>query len=187
MFEKAKDVHVVNEINVEKTTVVIQMGAEQPTTEVVVQEDVHEAKEFQSAINDINNRITAGFTTIDLNLDRIAEIFESLEDSGESIQYHKRSSVWLGIKHAEGIAKPFIGWIIGKGTKINFWRDTWASDIPLREHIDLPHHLWKKCTARESDFINVDGRNFPPDISLAFLAMGMGITNISCNPSMEDI
>ncbi|KAF6171963.1 hypothetical protein GIB67_029381, partial [Kingdonia uniflora] len=61
--------------------------------------------------------------------------------SGESIQYHKRSSVWPGIKHTEGISKPYIGWIIGKGTKIDLWRDSWASDIPLREHIDLPHDL----------------------------------------------
>ncbi|KAF6165303.1 hypothetical protein GIB67_042719 [Kingdonia uniflora] len=43
---------------------------------------------------------------------------------GESIKYHKRSSVWPGIKHTEGITKPFIGWIIGNGTKVDFWRDS---------------------------------------------------------------
>ncbi|KAF6151396.1 hypothetical protein GIB67_012256 [Kingdonia uniflora] len=107
--------------------------------------------------------------------------------SGDNIQYHKRSFVWQGVKHADGITKPFIGWIIGKGIKIDLWRDAWASDIPLREHIDLPHHLWKKCTARVSDFINVDGWNFPPDTSLAFLAMRIDMTNIPYNPSVEDI
>ncbi|KAF6146127.1 hypothetical protein GIB67_015565 [Kingdonia uniflora] len=107
--------------------------------------------------------------------------------SGKRIQYHKRFSIWQGIKHAEGITKPFIGWIIKKGMKIDFWRDSWASDILLREHIDLPRHLWKKCTVRVSNFINVDGWNLPPDISLAFLAMGIDITNIPCNPSVEDI
>ncbi|KAF6158338.1 hypothetical protein GIB67_022418 [Kingdonia uniflora] len=107
--------------------------------------------------------------------------------SGQRIHYHKRSSVWPGIKHADGITKPFIGWIIGKGMKINFWRDSWGSDIPLREHIDLPHHLWKKCTARVSDFLNADGWNFPADIFLAFLSMGIDINNIPYNPSVEDI
>ncbi|KAF6164473.1 hypothetical protein GIB67_025299 [Kingdonia uniflora] len=107
--------------------------------------------------------------------------------SDERIQYHKRSSVWSGIKHTDDITKPSTEWIIGKGTKIDLWRDSWASNIPLREHIDLPRHLWKKCTARVSDFINVDGWNFPADISLAFLAMGIDINNIPCNPSVEDI
>ncbi|KAF6168095.1 hypothetical protein GIB67_011480 [Kingdonia uniflora] len=107
--------------------------------------------------------------------------------SGERIQYHKRSSVWPGIKHADDITKPFIGWIIGKGTDIEFWRESWAYDIPLREHIDLPHDLWKKCTARVSDFKNAEGWNFPSDISLVFLAMGIDINNIPCNLSVEDI
>ncbi|KAF6146734.1 hypothetical protein GIB67_009020 [Kingdonia uniflora] len=74
--------------------------------------------------------------------------------SGDRIKYHKSSSVWPGIKFAEPITKPFIGWIIGNGKKIDFWRDTWATSIPLLEHIDLPNHLWKLCTAKVSDFIN---------------------------------
>ncbi|KAF6143456.1 hypothetical protein GIB67_029625 [Kingdonia uniflora] len=51
--------------------------------------------------------------------------------SGDKIKYHKRSSVWPGIKFAEPINKPFIGWIIRNGKKIYFWRDTWATSIPL--------------------------------------------------------
>ncbi|KAF6168507.1 hypothetical protein GIB67_015054 [Kingdonia uniflora] len=88
---------------------------------------------------------------------------------GDRIKYHKSSSVWPGIKFAEPITKPFIGWIIGNGKKIDFWRDTWATSIPLREHIDLPNHLWKLCTAKVSDFIILDGWNFPTDISLSWL------------------
>ncbi|KAF6153839.1 hypothetical protein GIB67_001072 [Kingdonia uniflora] len=103
--------------------------------------------------------------------------------SGDRIKYHKSSFVWPGIKFAELITKPFIGWIIGNGKKINFWRDTWATSIPLREHIDLPNHLWKLCTAKVSDFINPDGCNFPADISLALLAMGIKISSITCNPN----
>ncbi|KAF6162984.1 hypothetical protein GIB67_021133 [Kingdonia uniflora] len=107
--------------------------------------------------------------------------------SGEKIKYHKRSSVWPRIKFAEPINKPFIGWIIGNGKKINFWRDTWATSISLREHIDLPNHLWKLCKAKVSDFINRDGWNFPTDISLALLAMGISISSITYNPNSDDL
>ncbi|KAF6135518.1 hypothetical protein GIB67_015371 [Kingdonia uniflora] len=91
--------------------------------------------------------------------------------SGDRIKYHKSSSVWPGIKFAEPITKSFIGWIIGIAKRIDFWRDTWATSIPLREHIDLPNHLWKLCTTKVSDFINPDGWNFPTDISLALLGL----------------
>ncbi|KAF6173572.1 hypothetical protein GIB67_022931 [Kingdonia uniflora] len=93
------------------------------------------------------------------------------------------SSVWPGIKFAETINKSFIGWIIGNGKKIDFWRDSWATCTPLREHIDLLNHLWKFCTAKVSDFIQHDGWNVPLDISLALLAMGIYITSIPCNPN----
>ncbi|KAF6155714.1 hypothetical protein GIB67_007151 [Kingdonia uniflora] len=106
---------------------------------------------------------------------------------GEMIQYHMNSSVWLGIKFVETINKPFIGWIIGNGKKIDFWRDSWATCTPLREHISLPNHLCKLCTAKVSDFINSDGWNVPSDISLVFLAMGIDITSIPCNPNGKDI
>ncbi|KAF6168678.1 hypothetical protein GIB67_026564 [Kingdonia uniflora] len=108
-------------------------------------------------------------------------------NSGERIKYHKSSPVRSGIKFAETINKPFIGWIIGNGKKIYFWRDSWAACTSLREHIDLPNHLWKLCTAKVSDYINFDGWNVPSDISLAFLAMGIDITSIPCNPNDEDI
>ncbi|KAF6173124.1 hypothetical protein GIB67_020716, partial [Kingdonia uniflora] len=107
--------------------------------------------------------------------------------SGDRIKYHKSSSIWSGIKFAEPITKPFIGWIIGNGKKISFWRDTWATSIPLREHIDLPNHLWKLCTTKVSDFVSPDGWNFPTDISFALLAMGINISSITCNPNLEDI
>ncbi|KAF6159315.1 hypothetical protein GIB67_032086 [Kingdonia uniflora] len=49
--------------------------------------------------------------------------------SGDRIKYHKRSSVWPGIKFEEPINKPFIGWIIGNGKRIDFWKDTWTTSI----------------------------------------------------------
>ncbi|KAF6141405.1 hypothetical protein GIB67_021221 [Kingdonia uniflora] len=107
--------------------------------------------------------------------------------SGDSIKYHKRSSVWPEIKFVEPINKPFIGWIIGNGKKIEFWRDTCATSIPQREHIDLPNHLWKLCTAKVSYFINPKGWNFPTDILLALLAMVINISSITCNTNSDDL
>ncbi|KAF6170873.1 hypothetical protein GIB67_015825 [Kingdonia uniflora] len=111
---------------------------------------------------------------------------DGLDDKARLAEYHKRFSVWPGIKYFAGITKPFIGWIIGNGVKIDFWRDSWASDIPSREHIDLPQQLWKHCKARVSDFINSDGWNIPPDISLALFVMRIDISSIPCSPNVED-
>ncbi|KAF6164133.1 hypothetical protein GIB67_017717 [Kingdonia uniflora] len=105
--------------------------------------------------------------------------------SGERIKYHKNFSVWPGIKFAEPINKSFIRWIIGNVKKIDFWKDTWATCTSLREHIDLPINQWKECTAKVSDFINPDGWKFPTDIFLAFLAMGIDIYSIPCNPNTK--
>ncbi|KAF6167641.1 hypothetical protein GIB67_031224 [Kingdonia uniflora] len=77
--------------------------------------------------------------------------------SGDPIRYHKISTLWAGIKIGVALSKTYIGWPIGDGTKIDFWKDTWAIDIPLIEYIDLPTHMWKKCKAKLSNFINSQG------------------------------
>ncbi|KAF6149802.1 hypothetical protein GIB67_017535 [Kingdonia uniflora] len=64
--------------------------------------------------------------------------------SGDIISYHKSSSIWPGIKMADEISKDHMEWQIGDGTQIDFWRDRWAAQTPLREHIDLPKHLWSQ-------------------------------------------
>ncbi|KAF6157922.1 hypothetical protein GIB67_015238 [Kingdonia uniflora] len=57
------------------------------------------------------------------------------------IQYHKKSTIWLGIKLAARISRPYMGWLVGNGEVINFWRDTWATEIPLREYIKMPQSM----------------------------------------------
>ncbi|KAF6172018.1 hypothetical protein GIB67_029436 [Kingdonia uniflora] len=64
--------------------------------------------------------------------------------SRETIQYYKPSTLWNGIQTGATFSKPHIGWLIGGRQKIYFWRDTWATDILLMEHIDMPRQLWKK-------------------------------------------
>ncbi|KAF6168730.1 hypothetical protein GIB67_013112 [Kingdonia uniflora] len=64
-------------------------------------------------------------------------------------------------------------WIIGDESNIDFWRDIWATEVPLRELMDLPKNLWKNCTTKLSTFINRDGWNIPEDIKMWLLAMGI--------------
>ncbi|KAF6143666.1 hypothetical protein GIB67_021676, partial [Kingdonia uniflora] len=47
--------------------------------------------------------------------------------SGDTIRFHKPSTIWSGIQTGAALSKPCIGWLIGNGTKIDFWRDTWAT------------------------------------------------------------
>ncbi|KAF6135131.1 hypothetical protein GIB67_040442, partial [Kingdonia uniflora] len=105
--------------------------------------------------------------------------------SGDPIRYNKISTLWTGIKTGAALSKPYIGWLIGNGTNINFWRDTWAKDIPLMEYIDLPRLMWKNCKAKLSTFINSQGWNFPSDIML-LLALGINLQQLQCNPNTQD-
>ncbi|KAF6166052.1 hypothetical protein GIB67_012949 [Kingdonia uniflora] len=61
--------------------------------------------------------------------------------SGDLICYHKPSTIWKGIQTGAALSKPHIEWLIGNKMQIDFWRDTWAIDIPIMEYNDLPRHL----------------------------------------------
>ncbi|KAF6168078.1 hypothetical protein GIB67_011463 [Kingdonia uniflora] len=40
--------------------------------------------------------------------------------AGDFIRYHKKSSIWQGIKLAACINRPYMGWLVGNGANINF-------------------------------------------------------------------
>ncbi|KAF6137179.1 hypothetical protein GIB67_030943 [Kingdonia uniflora] len=63
--------------------------------------------------------------------------------SGDTIQYHKPSTIWSGIQTGAVILKPYIGWLICDGKEINFWRDTWATKILLMDNIWKVRNKWK--------------------------------------------
>ncbi|KAF6169772.1 hypothetical protein GIB67_018565 [Kingdonia uniflora] len=46
--------------------------------------------------------------------------------SCDTIRYHKLSTIWSGIQTGAAHSKPYVGWLISDGKKIDFWRDTWA-------------------------------------------------------------
>jgi ribonuclease HI len=43
-------------------------------------------------------------------------------------------------------------WLLGDGTNINFWNDSWCGP-PLSEHLHIPNHVSQLLTAKVSDFI----------------------------------
>ncbi|KAF6151147.1 hypothetical protein GIB67_002399 [Kingdonia uniflora] len=40
--------------------------------------------------------------------------------SGDINCYHKPSTIWSGIQTGAALSKPYIGWLIGDGKKIDF-------------------------------------------------------------------
>ncbi|KAF6152583.1 hypothetical protein GIB67_013030 [Kingdonia uniflora] len=106
--------------------------------------------------------------------------------AGDFIRYHKKFTIWPGIKLATSINQPYMGWLVGNGANINFWRDTWPTEIPLREYIETPQSLWKRYIARLSAFINSDGWDIPTDIRTFLLALGINGMAIPCNPQEAD-
>ncbi|KAF6148873.1 hypothetical protein GIB67_014244 [Kingdonia uniflora] len=60
---------------------------------------------------------------------------------GEVIPYYKGSSIWRGIQATEQLVGQHMGWVIGNGDTIDFWRDCWATNILLGKYINLSTHL----------------------------------------------
>ncbi|KAF6149936.1 hypothetical protein GIB67_008657 [Kingdonia uniflora] len=83
------------------------------------------------------------------------------------------------------LLKPYIGWVIGNGQQIDFWRDTWVINIPIIEYIKLPRHLWIKCKTRLNNFISTHSW-IPSDIRLLLLALGIDLQHIQCNANKKD-
>ncbi|KAF6161562.1 hypothetical protein GIB67_009441 [Kingdonia uniflora] len=106
--------------------------------------------------------------------------------AGDFIRYHKKSTIWPGINLAASINRPYIRWLVGNGANIDFWRDTWATEIPLREYNEIPQSLWKRCIAQLSDFINSNGWDIPTDIRILLLALAINVLEIPCNPQEAD-
>ncbi|KAF6139022.1 hypothetical protein GIB67_010748, partial [Kingdonia uniflora] len=106
--------------------------------------------------------------------------------AGDFIRYHKKSIIWPGIRLAASIARPYMGWLVGNGDNINFWRETWAMEIPLREYIEMPQSPWNRCKTLLIDFINSNGWDIPIDIRLLLLALGINVLEIPYNPREKD-
>lgn len=65
-------------------------------------------------------------------------------------------SVWKSLRKVHKFFLELIGFTVGKGNSVRFWRDSWCSKIPLmcNFHIYIDSHarsflLWQKFTLHE--------------------------------------
>jgi hypothetical protein len=70
----------------------------------------------------------------------------------EKIQHHIYSSLWCSMKEEFSVVMDNSTWLLGDGTNINFWNDSWCGP-PLSEHLHIPNHVSQLLTAKVSDFI----------------------------------
>ncbi|KAF5190851.1 hypothetical protein FRX31_019568 [Thalictrum thalictroides] len=99
---------------------------------------------------------------------------------GNWVNYHKSTSTWGGIKWALQEMKPYIGWIVGDGTNIDLWRDSWAGQaISDRVQFD-----WTDFRARLSDIITDGHWSIPSPLGNSFSNLGIQLDDVP--PPMTD-
>ncbi|KAI5322641.1 hypothetical protein L3X38_031713 [Prunus dulcis] len=71
-----------------------------------------------------------------------AKIFEAKYLKGQSILDSKlasrqgSSSTWKGVLFGAELLNKGLIWRLGKGDRVNFWKDTWIGDFPLMQRVD---------------------------------------------------
>ncbi|KAF5175979.1 hypothetical protein FRX31_034434 [Thalictrum thalictroides] len=55
---------------------------------------------------------------------------------GDLIEYHKRSSLWPRLKWGIVYMKRQTTWVVGDGSTIDLWRNSWCGDS-IKERLNL--------------------------------------------------
>jgi hypothetical protein len=76
-------------------------------------------------------------------------------------------------------------WLLGDGTNINFWNDSWCGP-PLSEHLHIPNHVSQLLTAKVSDFI-FNGSWVFPDLLIQAYPNLYSITFIPMEPDADSL
>ncbi|KAF5201766.1 RNA-directed DNA polymerase (reverse transcriptase)-related family protein, partial [Thalictrum thalictroides] len=93
---------------------------------------------------------------------------------GNWVNYHKSTLTWGGIKWALQEMKPYIGWIVGDGTSIDLWRDSWVGQaISDRVQFD-----WVGFRARLSDIITDGQWSIPAPLANIFSNLGIQLIDV---------
>ncbi|KAF9623337.1 hypothetical protein IFM89_000826 [Coptis chinensis] len=89
-----------------------------------------------------------------------------LTTDGAQIGYHKYSSIWPGIRRALNEIDSRSQWVVGSGSRIDFWRDRWAGTRSIHEALHLTDRELRGCSSRVSSIIG-NGHIYCPPLSRA--------------------
>lgn len=83
------------------------------------------------------------------------------------ISYHIKSSLWCSIKNQYNTIEDNTKWIVGDGSRINFWLDLWLEE-PLVLMVKIPKIFNKTLTVRIKDWLDDGSWDIPFNVQLAF-------------------
>jgi ribonuclease HI len=83
------------------------------------------------------------------------------------ILHHVFSSLWSSVKDEFNVIMNNSVWLLGNGTNINFWTDSWCGS-PLIEQLNIPVQLGPLLSSTVSDFILNGQWTIPPQLCLMF-------------------
>lgn len=103
---------------------------------------------------------------------------DSVFKKGRVIKHHIYSSIWSGIKDELEVIYDNSVWLVGDGSNINFWLDSWCGD-PLVDQLHIPAQFRNLLSAKVSDFI-VNGQwSIPTQLSSMFSSLSSIISTVS--------
>ncbi|OVA16906.1 Reverse transcriptase zinc-binding domain [Macleaya cordata] len=102
---------------------------------------------------------------------------------GGWITYHKKFSIWLGLKWVIDIMQSNSNWVLGNGREISLWNDAWCSDRSIINLLNVGSNRMT-LSSKVSDIIQNGRWVYPPDFSMILQKIGID-TNSLPIPSEE--
>ncbi|KAK2369004.1 hypothetical protein QL285_082161 [Trifolium repens] len=84
------------------------------------------------------------------------------------ISHHIHSSLWSSIKSEVQTVRDNSGYVIGDGSKVNFWRDTWCGKHSIAHYLNIPDSIASNLKANVSDFIVQNDWHLPEVLHCLF-------------------
>jgi hypothetical protein len=84
------------------------------------------------------------------------------------ISHHIHSSLWSSIKSEVQTVRDNSGYVIGDGSKVNFWRDTWCGKHSIAHYLNIPDSIASNLKANVSDFIVQNDWHLPEVLHASF-------------------
>ncbi|KAL5714260.1 hypothetical protein ACHQM5_016245 [Ranunculus cassubicifolius] len=97
--------------------------------------------------------------------------------NGTVIRYHKKSSIWTGLKWAiEKILEDAV-WDIGDGMSIDFWRDRWCCDA-IKDRLQLTDDETKNFSTKLGELTENGSWVVGPEMLQVLQRAGIGIEEL---------